>query len=95
MSEIIFNSPSIQTNSEEDLKSQIASFQTTLASLNQQIIILRESLQQKDEQIIQLEEKMKESAPVETNPRIDNTLTIVGALINLYKFIFLPGKAEA
>ncbi len=71
MSEIVFNSPTTEN------------FQTTLASLNQQVIILQKTLQEKDAEIAELKKDTKS----------DQTLTIVGALINLYKFIFLSGKA--
>lgn len=77
MAEIVFNSPS-QT---ADLESQIQNLQTTLASLNQQIIVLQEALQERDQKIKELEKA----------EQADHTLTIVGLLINLYKFL-LPGK---
>lgn len=79
MSEIVFNSPA----SEPSLKNQIENFQTTLAFLNQQVIILQETLQEKDAEIVKLKKDAKS----------DQTLTIVGALINLHKFVFLSGKA--
>ena len=82
MSEIVFNSSKPQDLPEADLRSQIENLQTTLASLNQQVIILQEALQEKDQQITELESK----------PRQNNTLSIAGLLIKLYKFIFMPGK---
>ncbi len=78
MSEIVFNSP----KSEPSLRNQIENFQTTLAFLNQQVILLKETLQEKDAEITELKKDTKS----------DQTLTIVGALINLYKFVFPPGK---
>lgn len=57
---------------------QVDNFQTTLALLNQQIISLREALEERDRKLAQLQ--------------TDQTLTIVGILINLYKFVFLSGK---
>lgn len=99
MSEIVFNAPPPPS----DLQSQVENLQTTLASLNQQVIILQESLQERDEKIKDLEmrlseclltsQTMPESTMVEKSPRIDNTLTILGVLINLYRFFFPPGKA--
>lgn len=74
MSQIYFNSP---------VNDQIENFQTTLASLNQKVISLQESVQEKDTEIMSLKE----------NTKTDQTLTIVGALIKLYQYIFLPGKA--
>lgn len=78
------------------LKSQIDSLQTTLGSINQQIITLQETLQAREEEIAQLK---RATPPIMVTPpsdkpvqQPDNTLTIVGALINLYKFIFPPGK---
>lgn len=81
MSEIVFNSPT----SEPSLKDQVENFQTTLASLNQKIIILQETLQEKDQEITRLKESKNTSR--------DQTLTIVGALVKLYQYIFPPGKA--
>lgn len=78
MSQIVFNTPI----SEPSLQSQIENFQTTLASLNQQVIILQETLQEREKEIAELKGSQ--------NTSVDETLTIVGGLINLYKFIFLP-----
>ncbi len=91
MSEIVFNTPTASS----DLKSQVENLQTTLASLNQQVIILQETLQERDQKIKDLEMKLSECNGLEKEekPRTDNTLTIIGVLINLYKFIFPPGKA--
>lgn len=90
MSEIVFNSPT----SKPSLESQVDSLQTTLASLNQQIIILQEALQEKDQKIAELEMELSQAGQVASGApsRIDNTLTLVGALIKLYQFVFLPGK---
>lgn len=82
MSEIVFNSPT----SEPSLKDQVENFQTTLASLNQQVYILQEVIQEKDQEIARLKESKNTSQ--------DETLTIVGALIKLYQYIFPPGKAN-
>lgn len=82
MSEIVFNSPI----SEPSLKDQVENFQTTLASLNQQVYILQEVIQEKDQEIARLKESKNTSQ--------DETLTIVGALIKLYQYIFPPGKAN-
>jgi len=91
MSEIVFNAPITSG----DLQTQVESMQTTLASLNQQVIILQEALQEKDQKIKDLEMRLLECKPAEekAKPHTDNTLTIVGVLINLYKFLFPPGKA--
>lgn len=90
MPEIIFN-PSIPS---VDLESQIENLQTTLASLNQQVIILQETLQEKDQEIAELEMKLFQCSPAipEQEFHTDNTLTLAGALIKLYKFVFQPGK---
>lgn len=92
MSEIIFNTPT----STFSLQSQIDSLQTTLASLNQQVIILQETVQEKDQKIAQLEEKLTTTnqQPEETAKNSDNTLTIVGLLIMLYRFVFPAGKVN-
>ena len=91
MSEIVFNTPSAEGN----LNSQVENLQTTLASLNQQVIILQETLQERDERIKDLEVRLSECKQVEgeEKSRTDDTLTIIGAFIKLYKFFFPPGKA--
>lgn len=73
----------------EVLKSQIDSLQTTLASLNQQVIHLQEAILEKDAQINDL--RKKAIAP-EPESGVDTTLTIIGALILLYNFLFPPRK---
>lgn len=85
MSEIVFNVP----KSASSLQSQVENLQTTLASLNQQVIILQEALQERDQKITELE--MKLIQPEQTE-RTDNTVTLVSAVINLYRFFFPPGK---
>lgn len=90
MAEIVFNAPT----SPPDLQSQVENLQTTLASLNQQVIILQETLQERDHEIEDLKMRLSESKGAVGKEKLytDNTLTIVGVLINLYKFIFPPGK---
>ena len=107
MSEIVFNS----LPSETSLQSQVLSFQTTLASLNQQVITLQEALQEKDLEIAELQTKQVEPSPIvigsqaspykarayearayKAKTHTDQTLTIIGILINLYRFVFPPGK---
>jgi hypothetical protein len=89
-----------------ELVSQINGLQTSLASINQQIITLRETLQEREAEIKSLKAQivstpvspsMPPSPPVDNAPAVpapDNTLTIVGALINLYKFLFPAKKVE-
>lgn len=62
MSEIVFNPQNQEQSNQQDLQSQIQNLQTTLASLNQQIIILQEALQERDQQIKRLKE-VKETRP--------------------------------
>ncbi len=90
MSEILFNAPVASG----DLVSQVDNLQTTLASLNQQVIFLQETLVERDEKIKDLESQLSERKNMENQEKshTDSTLTIVGVLINLYKFIFPPGK---
>ena len=83
MSEIVFNPP----------KSEVENFQTTLATLNQQVIILRETLQERDQEIAKLKENTSQVSPGSWEAKKDETLTIVGAFIKLYQYVFLPGKA--
>ncbi|MBU1000750.1 hypothetical protein KKE78_05155, partial [Patescibacteria group bacterium] len=62
MPEIVFNPLKPQNlpqdlsqgSREADLRSQIENLQTTLASLNQRVIILQETLQEKDQEIVDL-----------------------------------------
>ncbi len=90
MSEIFFNSA--QSN-QSSMQSQIENFQTTLASLNQQVIILQERIAEKDQEIADLQMRLIEQSPLDSKiSPSDSTLTIVGALIKLYKSVFLPGK---
>lgn len=94
--ESIVNSPEHQNlisvaKEVSSMQSQIDSLQTSLASVNQQLIILQEILQQKDQEIQRLKDQSASSnQPVLSNQKHDSTLTLIGALINLYKFIFLP-----
>ena len=64
-----------------DSASQVDSLQASLAAVNQQMFTLQEALQERDKEIAELKK-----------PPSDTTLTIVGALINLYKIIIPPGK---
>lgn len=77
----------------DSLKSQVDNLQTSLSSVNQQVFTLQETIQEKDQEI----SKLKTSSPplpasLPLPPAPDSSLTIIGALINLYKFIFPPGK---
>lgn len=83
MSEIVFNSP--QPTPASLLQDQIENFQTTLASLNQQVISLQEAILEKDKEIADLQHGFKQ----------DETLTIAGLFINLYKFLVtLPAQPK-
>ena len=78
-----------------ELESQIDSLQTSLASVNQQVIILQETLQEREQEIADLKSRVNQM-PVATDepasPKSDTTLTIFQALFNLYKFVFWPRK---
>lgn len=75
------------------LKSQVDNLQTTLASINQQLIILQETLLLREQEINDLKARVNQpSQPQTPQTPPDHSLTIVGALINLYKFIFPPRK---
>lgn len=91
----------------EMLKNQIDSLQTSLASVNQQAIFLQEALQERDQLIGELKKQLaaKQSDTLIHSPRgeassktgeagrhTDTTLTIIQALVNLYKFALLPRK---
>lgn len=102
MAEIIFNTTQPSTNFE----SQIDNLQTTLASLNQQVIFLQEKLQEKDQDIAELEMRLSQcndsevipsvqEQATQNLPKIDSTLTIVGVVIRLYQYIFPPGKDDS
>ncbi|MCR4306142.1 MAG: hypothetical protein NUV73_03605 [Candidatus Daviesbacteria bacterium] len=103
MAEIVFNTQTpVQTGPKDggDLESQVQNLQTTLASLNQQVIVLQETLQERDQKIADLHKQLadnlivtgSQASPCMAKPKKnDETLTIVGGLIKLYKF-FLPGK---
>lgn len=66
-----------------DKDEQIDNLQTSLASVTGQLLIMHENLEEKDTQINELRRKIKKQ---------DNTLTIVQGLVNLYRFLFPPGK---
>lgn len=80
------------------LKSQVDSLQTSIASINQQLITTSEALQEREREINDLKFRVitqpsyEQSQPplLPPEPQADHTLTIVGALMNLYKFIFPP-----
>lgn len=72
------------------VQSQVDSLQASLAFLNQQAISLQGALQEREEEIRQLKSQPSTQKPDTT--KTDETLTIVGALINLYKFLSPPGK---
>lgn len=84
------------------LRSQIESLQTTLGSINQQTISLQETLQAREQEIAALKSALADKPVIVTPPSTkptdkpgsqpDNTMTIVGALMELYKFIFQPRK---
>lgn len=65
---------------EASLHEQVDSLQNSLGLINGQFINLQENLAEKDQEIVKLRSKQ------------DHTLTIIQALVNLYKFVFLPGK---
>lgn len=66
----------------DTLKSQVDSLQTTLASLNQNVISLKEALHERENEIARMKSRLG-------SPK---TLTILEALFNLYKFVFWPRK---
>lgn len=104
MAEIVFNNPTpapTEPKDSRDLESQVQNLQTTLASLNQQVIVLQETLQERDQKIAELQKQLadnlivtgSQASPCMAKPKkSDDTLTIVGVLIKLYK-LFLSGKA--
>ena len=85
----------------QGLQSQINSLQTTLASVNQQVIFLQEAVSEKDQQVNDLKKQVlvNSSQPQptpapDTQPKVDTTVTLIGALMNLYKFIFAARSNE-
>lgn len=70
-------------NAIPDPKTQIESLQLSLATVNSKLISYQEALQQ-----------AQKSQVKEVVTQRDQTLTLIDALVNLYKFI-LPGKSEA
>ena len=76
-----------------DLKTQISNLQTSLASVNQQAISLRLNLQDREQEINELKKAADKSLPYALPlKKVDESLTIVQALINLYKFVLPPRK---
>lgn len=72
-----------------NLKDQVDNMQTSLSSINGQVLILQEALQQKDREMAEL--RAKSTHPTGAQ---DTTLTVAGILINIFKFLFLPRKAR-
>ncbi|TSC86831.1 MAG: N-acetylmuramoyl-L-alanine amidase [Microgenomates group bacterium Gr01-1014_7] len=73
------------------LQDQINNLQASLSSVNQQVFALQETVQEKDQEINNLRERLvpiPPAPPLPPQPPKDTSLTILGALINLYKFIF-------
>lgn len=68
------------------LKSQVDNLQVSLATVEQKRISLQEALQEREKQLASL---------AGNNVKVDDTLTIISGLVKLYKFFFLPRKAEA
>lgn len=84
-----------------NLKDQINNMQTSLTSINQQVLLLQEALQEKDSEVKQLRAQIGQipsnGTPAQTpspasKPPPDNTLSLVDLFVNLYKFIFVPRK---
>lgn len=63
---------------------EVENLQASLGLVNGNLVNLQQNLTEKEEQISTL---MSQTAG-----KNDQTLTIIEALLNLYKFIFLPGK---
>lgn len=76
------------------LKSQVDGLQTSLASVNQQLISLKVTISEQEAEISRLKslQPSQPVQPIQPPEAPDNTLTLVGALINLYKFILQPRK---
>ena len=100
-SRIVFNPPLDQTFEEdqnlekENLRSQVNSLQSSLAAVNQQVISLQETLAEREQELNHLKSFTPTpmvTIPVEQKPQVDTTLTIVGAMINFYLFLFSEGK---
>lgn len=74
-------------------KSQIDSLQMSLATVNGQLISLKDALVNKDSQLNELKIPATQSveAPPKSGKPQDPTLTILQALYNLYKFVFATG----
>lgn len=74
------------------LQSQIDNLQTSLASVNQRVIFLQETLQQREQEILTLKAVSQVTIPTLPPPHIDHTLTIPQALVKLYTTLLPPGK---
>lgn len=78
------------------LKSQVDNLQTSLASVNQQVISLQEAGAEKDRLINELKFRLTVSVRQQTEAgeqsESEEKLSILGFLILLYKFIFPPRK---
>lgn len=79
-----------------NLQSQVDNLQASLAAVNKQVISLSESLTQREQEVSQLKAALisptTPTEPANTSILPDNTLTVIGALIKLYQFVFQPRK---
>ena len=67
----------------------------TLASMTSELLLMQELLGQKELEINDLRKSLDETyMQKEINPKTDQTLSLVGALIKLYKFFILPKGAD-
>lgn len=83
---IMFNTP----EQEASAQARIENFQTTLASLNQQVISLQEALKSRDEEIARL--RSESLFAQEESIRIDETHSIGSLFIKLFNYLIVPGK---
>ena len=79
-------------------ESQINNLQASLASVNQQLISLQDTLQGREQEINELKNNKITDKDIQSellNQSSDTTLTIIGALIKLYKFLSPSRKADS
>lgn len=76
------------------LQSQVSNLQDSLAVVNQQLITLKEILADREKEVSELKQSLASQTTSES-VQVDTTLSLVGALINLYQFLFPPREVAS
>lgn len=70
----------------DSLVAEVENLQASLGLVNDRLINLQQTVVEKDM------DTYSSNGELKNHPKTDQTLTIIQALVNLYKLVFLPGK---